>query len=73
MKERLKERKEKALWFLSMKMTGTSLHSKFFLIATPRLGQVRDGVRNSLCKYWELLKTGENLLSGELSPAKVPS
>lgn len=53
--------KEKPLWFLSMKITETSLHSKFFLIVTPRLGQVHYSVENSLCRYWELLKTGKKI------------
>lgn len=69
-KERLREWKEKPLSFPSMKITGTYFHSKFFLLVTSKLGQVHDNVRNSLCNYWELLKTGKNLLSGELSPTK---
>lgn len=49
--KRLKEWKEKALWFLSVKITVTSLHSKFSLTVTSRLGQVQGSVGNSFCRY----------------------
>lgn len=45
-----KERqKEKLLWFLSLKVSGTSLPGKFLLSLPGRLAQVHeDGVGNSL-------------------------